>query len=281
MGVAEAKWLAAAWNDRFTEIMMTMADVKPRMEFTPVDAVPRAELLWWKQEFSCAPESPLWIGVIDPVWNMIARLLLTAAGVDNPPLPEVRSTYLEILRQSMGSLAQEIGSRLSRQVSCLEGEETPPWAARRRLFELDAAVPDVPAFTLFLAVSDSLADCIAGQTPAPAQPEEPAPAPHLNSDETISQVASSRTFELLLDVALPISVSFGRASLRIHDAMRLISGSMIELDRALTDPVELLVNDCVIARGEVVVVEGNYGVRLTEIVSHRERLRQSRRYMLG
>jgi flagellar motor switch protein FliN/FliY len=56
---------------------------------------------------------------------------------------------------------------------------------------------------------------------------------------------------------------------------------LIELNRALTDPVELLVNNCIIARGEVVVVEGNYGVRLTEIVSHKERLQQGRRHILS
>ncbi|MDQ2839607.1 MAG: flagellar motor switch protein FliN, partial [Acidobacteriota bacterium] len=90
----------------------------------------------------------------------------------------------------------------------------------------------------------------------------------------------SRTFELLLDVELPVSVSFGRAALKLHDAIKLITGSLIELDRGLSDPVELLVNNCVIARGEVVVVEGNYGVRITEIVSQKERLQQTRRYML-
>jgi flagellar motor switch protein FliN len=57
--------------------------------------------------------------------------------------------------------------------------------------------------------------------------------------------------------------------LKLHDAIKLITGSLIELDRGLSDPVELLVNNCVIARGEVVVVEGNYGVRITEIISQK------------
>jgi flagellar motor switch protein FliN/FliY len=68
--------------------------------------------------------------------------------------------------------------------------------------------------------------------------------------------------------------------LKLQDAIRLITGSLIELDRGLSDPVDLLVNNCVIARGEVVVVEGNYGVRITVIVSQKERLQQTRRYML-
>jgi flagellar motor switch protein FliN/FliY len=104
------------------------------------------------------------------------------------------------------------------------------------------------------------------------------PAP-VNND--VANVAKSRTFELLLDVELPISVSFGRTSLRVQDAINLVSGSLIELDRNVSDPVELIVNNAVIARGEVVVIEGNYGIRLTEIVSLKERLQQSRRYMLS
>ena len=83
----------------------------------------------------------------------------------------------------------------------------------------------------------------------------------------------SKTFDLLLDVALPISVSFGRTSLQIREVLKLNTGSIVELDRFVTDPVEVIVNDCVIARGEVVVVDGNYGVRISQLASREDRLR--------
>src|SRR5262249_6184942 len=85
--------------------------------------------------------------------------------------------------------------------------------------------------------------------------------------------AVSRTFDLLLDVALPISVSFGKTSLQIREVLKLNTGSIVELDRFVSDPVEVIVNDCVIARGEVVVVDGNYGVRINQLASREERLR--------
>jgi flagellar motor switch protein FliN/FliY len=72
---------------------------------------------------------------------------------------------------------------------------------------------------------------------------------------------------------MPVSVSFGRAQLPLKDVLRLTSGSIVELNRSVTEPVEVIVNNCVIARGEVVVVEGNYGVRVREIISRSERLR--------
>ena len=86
-------------------------------------------------------------------------------------------------------------------------------------------------------------------------------------------VENSRTLDLLLEVELPVSVSFGRAQLPLKEVLKLNSGSIVELNRSISEPVDLIVNNCVIARGEVVVVEGNYGVRIKQIVSREERLR--------
>jgi flagellar motor switch protein FliN/FliY len=89
----------------------------------------------------------------------------------------------------------------------------------------------------------------------------------------ISGPANSRTFELLLDVELPVSVSFGRAQVPLKDVLKLTTGSIVELNRSVLEPVEVIVNNCVIARGEVVVVEGNFGVRVHQVISRQERLR--------
>ena len=96
--------------------------------------------------------------------------------------------------------------------------------------------------------------------------------------ETSSE--ESTTLDLLLDVEMPVSVSFGRTELRLQDILELITGSIIELDRAISEPVQVIVNNCVIAKGEVGVVEATYGVRITEIMSRSGRLQHSRRYLL-
>ena len=72
---------------------------------------------------------------------------------------------------------------------------------------------------------------------------------------------------------MPVSVSFGKSTLQIREVLKLNTGSIVELDRVVTDPVEVIVNDCVIARGEVVVVDGNYGVRINALASREDRLR--------
>lgn len=86
---------------------------------------------------------------------------------------------------------------------------------------------------------------------------------------------NSKTLDLLLDVELPVTVSFGRALLPLQDVLKLSAGSIVELNRTISEPVELIVNNCVIALGEVVVVEGNYGVRIRQIASRENRLSTS------
>lgn len=96
-------------------------------------------------------------------------------------------------------------------------------------------------------------------------PERQAAATALSAGEPAS---FSKTAPLLMDVKLQVRVLFGRTRIRLKDLMKLGSGSIVELDRRPDDAVELLVNNRVIARGQVVVVEGCYGIRITEILRH-------------
>jgi flagellar motor switch protein FliN/FliY len=81
---------------------------------------------------------------------------------------------------------------------------------------------------------------------------------------------ASQAAPLLMGVKLPIRVLLGRTQLCLRDIAQLGSGAVVELDCSPDDPVEIIVNDRVIAHGEVVVVSGNYGVRITKIAAHHE-----------
>jgi len=85
-------------------------------------------------------------------------------------------------------------------------------------------------------------------------------------------VKNLETLDLLLDVELPVSVSFGKAQMPLQQVLKWTPGSIVELECGVNEPVEVVVNNCVIARGEVVVVDGNYGVRVQHIVSRAQRL---------
>jgi flagellar motor switch protein FliN len=100
-------------------------------------------------------------------------------------------------------------------------------------------------------------------TPAGADTEQlDATTAAARPDPSLSQAAP-----LLMGVKLPIRVLLGRTQLCLRDVAQLANGAVVELDCSPDDPVEIIVNDRVIAHGEVVVVSGNYGVRITKIAS--------------
>jgi flagellar motor switch protein FliN/FliY len=90
-----------------------------------------------------------------------------------------------------------------------------------------------------------------------------------------SMPESSGTLDLLMDLELPVNVSFGKTQMPLQQVLKWTTGSIVELENAVNEPVDIVINNCVIARGEVVVVEGNYGVRVQEIVSRAQRLQST------
>jgi flagellar motor switch protein FliN len=88
--------------------------------------------------------------------------------------------------------------------------------------------------------------------------------------------APSRRLELLLDVPLELSVELGRTRMSIQDLLSLGPGSVVELDKVAGEALDILVNNRLVARGEVVVVNDKFGVRITDIVSPSERIARLR-----
>lgn len=84
---------------------------------------------------------------------------------------------------------------------------------------------------------------------------------------------TANNIDLLLDVEMPVSIELGRTDMPISEILTLGPGSIVELDKLAGEPVDLLVNDKVIAKGEVVVVDENFGVRITMLMSPEERLK--------
>jgi len=79
--------------------------------------------------------------------------------------------------------------------------------------------------------------------------------------------------EVLQNIVVNLSIEVGRAEIKIKDLMRLTQGSVVELDRIAGEPLDLLVNNSVVAQGEIVLVNDRYGVRLTRVVPSSERLK--------
>lgn len=93
-----------------------------------------------------------------------------------------------------------------------------------------------------------------------------APLPSNGQVENLSQI------DLLLDISLQVTVELGRARMKIQEILGLRNGSVIELDRLAGEPADILVNGTLIAKGEVVVVDEKFGVRVIEVVSRAKRI---------
>lgn len=99
---------------------------------------------------------------------------------------------------------------------------------------------------------------------------------HIPEYPTFGKTTSAteqKNLDLLLDVNLPISIELGRTTMRIKDILSLGPGSVVELKKLAGEPVDLLVNNKIVAKGEVVVVDENFGLRITSLLSPEERLR--------
>ncbi len=220
------------------------------------DAAGLEEPIVWQQTFSAGPDPGLWMSAGKDLWQMAGTMVLAAVGIDSAADEDCRSTWFEIAGQTMGGLAMRVTGDVQQEVTATRGEDI-------------GTMPDVSITFLTAASGDKSWQLTVAWSGILTALYEPRPVAAVHSVDA----GLSKTFDLLLDVALPVAVSFGKTVLPIREVLKLNTGSIVELNRLVTEPVDVIVNDCVIARGEVVVVEGNYGVRITHLASREDRLR--------
>jgi flagellar motor switch protein FliN len=104
-------------------------------------------------------------------------------------------------------------------------------------------------------------------------PSEDASLEEFGEPQPAEAKSPARNIDFILDIPLEVTVELGRTSMLINDLLQLGQGSVIELNKLAGEPLEILVNKKLIARGEVVVVNEKFGVRLTDIVSPIERVK--------
>jgi|GEM_PF-83184 len=264
--------------------------------------------LWREARGDLSPDSVLGVGCSVETLQTLARLVL---GADASTPDEARETYSELVNQSLGILSTEASSRLGRNIRMGSAEpgERPADAVEPVFVQFQV---EGSSFGIMLAPNADWVRAVLGDSAedAAADPpaEEPAPDPDSASDSEHSPPANRaedgaepnsepgggpeasaldpssltprtadprllRNLDRLMDIDMEVAISFGETTLVLADVLKLSSGAIVELNRAVSDTVQLLVNDTVIAEGEVVVVEGNYGIRVTNVVSPQERVR--------
>jgi flagellar motor switch protein FliN len=128
--------------------------------------------------------------------------------------------------------------------------------------------------------ADDWAAALAEQQATAPEPAALADAPAVRSSGVFQELkadalagVSTQRIDMILDIPVTLTVELGRTKIAIRNLLQLAQGSVVELDALAGEPMDVLVNGCLIAQGEVVVVNDKFGIRLTDIITPEERLR--------
>ncbi|HUA20502.1 MAG TPA: FliM/FliN family flagellar motor switch protein [Bryobacteraceae bacterium] len=235
----------------------TWALLKSDRASTLLDAAD--SVFWWRQQFESGGTHSLWIGAPEETW------LDLTAGLGTTP-EDRRSLFLEMLGPSLEGAAHVLTAGSPNGITCKDAlaEVSRPsgtllWGALTITLNERALAP------IFAALEPAFASWIASSgDDAPMESAAVSPAETGKDTKVL--------LERLMELELPISIVLGRAVLPIRDVLKLSAGSLVDLDRRVGDLVEVVVHNVVVARGEVVAVKGNYGVRVKEVISRRDRI---------
>jgi flagellar motor switch protein FliN len=202
------------------------------------------------------------IGTADA--RLLAQTFLAEAIDPAAEMNQDRKDGLEELVRQVAGLAsaemKDLFGEAKLEVSIIE-----PATEQELTATLQASGPSSGKVILELRLSP---DLLASVSPTAAVPDQSA----IGSAETSNRLlAHEPNHDLLMGVKLNLTLRFGRRIMLLREILELNPGSVIELDREVQEPADLLLGDKIIARGQVVIVDGNYGLRITEVADPRQR----------
>jgi flagellar motor switch protein FliN/FliY len=264
------------WSESFSQVMgqITGSPVASAMAAeAPPDLAPAAESDLWAMVTSTGGlrgEMAMRLGAA-------TVLRLAQAFMSEPPAPEVeltgdhREAVIELLRQIAGIAASGAKARWGEiQLRVEVAPAAPSWPSAATLW-LQAGEEGPARMTLEFACSAALvAELRAEKAEASkAAPAEAAPA--ISNPAASAPAADSGqetgALELLMDVQLTMTMRFGSRQMLLREVLDLNPGAVVELDRRVQEPVDLLLDGKLVARGEVVVIDGSYGLRVTDVTA--------------
>ncbi|MBD3276326.1 MAG: flagellar motor switch protein FliN [Candidatus Marinimicrobia bacterium] len=222
--------------------------------------------------------------------------IFASTMIGEDPNPEFQEDQIEPLNELMSQMLSPYLSELSSiqsqpvetnaiDVALLDGT-TPEWSDEVQLVTISVVINDDETFSMYKVIPSNLNAFLES---AEAEPDEETAGSEVDVDDSemfevdtaqfqsLNDLASGdgggANINMLMDIEMPITIELGRTKLSIKEILTLGQGSIIELDKLSGDPVDVFINEKRFARGEVVVVDENFGVRITEIVSPTEKIR--------
>jgi flagellar motor switch protein FliN/FliY len=232
--------------------------------------------------------APLSAEIVMSVMPQMARLFVDL--LSGYPPTDLSAPLQEPDSQKLASAMQIVARAFATAMSQLTGETVdlesctshygslivpPVFALERQAIRvlLNLNLPQLPGAELsFLFIPSWMRTLMGGEEEGAAEIAQITVVPSGQSAAASSDSGVPRDLERLLDIPLTVTVKLGGARLLIRDVISMGTGSILELDRVAGEPVDLLVNGEPIAKGEVVVIDDNFGIRITEIISPAERV---------
>jgi len=198
-------------------------------------------------------------------------VILDPAVLDSPLVGEgvdQKAGWGEILKEVADAAAGELLAKTGKKCRVTKFEEIAGESKVSRAFQLKSGdrIWTILVRDEVRAPKAAVRPPVAAQFASPASPSSSPPPPP----------AFSAGIDLLLDVELEAALRFGCKELPLGEILDLGPGDVVQLDRNVADPVDLIVADKIVARGEVVLVNGNFGLRITEVATPRKRLESIR-----
>ncbi|MGD0892561.1 MAG: FliM/FliN family flagellar motor switch protein [Terracidiphilus sp.] len=217
-------------------------------------------------------------------------VLLDAAILESPLVGEgvdQRAGWSELLREVADAAGGELLAKTGKKCRVEKFEETSAESKVSLAFQLNGSERSWTILVLdeVRAPKPARAEPSRAEASKPAAATPPVPGasvpvnpvpPAASTPPMNSSPALSPGLELLLDVELEATLRFGCREMPLGEILDLGPGDVVQLDRHVTDPVDLIVGDKIVARGEVVLVNGNFGLRVTDVAAPRKRLESIR-----
>jgi flagellar motor switch protein FliN len=245
-------------------------------------AVPCAARQSTAADLMSPSESDLWVVITasaglrgEMSLRLVSAIVLRLAQIfmSEPPTPEAQPTadhreaVIELMRQVSGIVSTAGKERWGELQLLVEAAPSAPSWPAAETFLVEAgeypssttAIEFILSAALVAELKAEKTDAVKAEAKAESEPSRPILPP--GSDFTTNAGALDR----LMDVQLAATMRFGAKTLLLREVLELSPGSVIELDRKVQEPVDLLLDGRLVARGEVVVIEGNYGLRVTDV----------------
>ncbi|MCI0628807.1 MAG: FliM/FliN family flagellar motor switch protein [Acidobacteria bacterium] len=265
---AQPPRLIAAWTRAAQQVFEGLTKVKPELQWklrqTTEDASENLPAVqWWEAHYEGAGDLRAWIGVATPAALELSRL---AHAVVTSGENDAESHPVEPTIESLSKVFADLLSRETGKVLTWERIQRLPEAPQlSEVYATEISLPEGTVLPLLVGFNAELQDGF-------GQPLQQDPQPKRRPQQQPPSVREQDAgLGPLSNLELPLRVRFGRTQLALERVLQLQVGSVLELEGSREDPVDLLVNGSLVAKGEVVAVEGYYGVRILEVTGKEQR----------